>query len=327
MQRLGFWGVLCLCAATWGCGGPAAGPGGGGAPKKVTLPETPDGVVQEVMKAVVLDDKPQALWTAMPAKYQADVKGVISEFANKMDKELWDKSFSVLGKLVKVAKDKKAIILDLAKKEGKGAPVDMEEVAKNWDSVVSLLEAIINSEIKTIDGLKKVDPETFMGTTLATIVKHSKTFGKASEEATEALAKFQKAKVTLVKTEGDKATVKLETEGEEPKEMELVKVEGKWVPADVAKDWDKNIADLKADIGKMDFQGAGKGQFMAALGMVEPTLDQLIAAKDDKEFMAAIMNSPLGMFMGGGAAGPPGGFDAPKGGDLPKGFDIPKKDE
>jgi hypothetical protein len=312
---------LCAAAvgaAAAGCGGPAAGPG---APKKVTLPETPDGVVQAVMTAVVVDDKPQALWTAMPAKYQADIKGVIGEFANKMDKELWDKSFAVLGKLVKVAKDKKAIILTLAKEQGKAAPVDMEEVAKNWDSVVSLLEAIINSEIKTIDGLKKVDPETFMGTTLATIIKHGKTFGKASEDAMEALDKFKKAKVSLVKMEGDKATIKLETEGEEPKEMELTKVEGKWVPTDVAKDWDKNIAELKADIGKMDFQGDGKGQYLATLGMVEPTLDKLLAAKDDKEFMAAIMSSPLGMFLGAG--GPPGGFDAP-GGDLPKGVDIPK---
>ena len=62
------------------------------------MPDSPDGTVQTLYRSVG-EGKPQAVWSALPAKYQSDVKGVLSDFGGKMDKDVWDKAFVVLGKV------------------------------------------------------------------------------------------------------------------------------------------------------------------------------------------------------------------------------------
>jgi hypothetical protein len=47
-------------------------------------------------------------------------------------------------------------------------------------------------------------------------------------------------KVEVVKEEGDKATIKT-TVGKKTNTEEMVKVEGKWVPKEMADDWDKEM--------------------------------------------------------------------------------------
>ena len=74
------------------------------------MASTPDGTVERVTDDLAAD-KPQVVWYALPTKYQTDVKSVIVEFADKMDAELWNRTFAALGELVQVAKEKKEFVL------------------------------------------------------------------------------------------------------------------------------------------------------------------------------------------------------------------------
>jgi hypothetical protein len=307
------WALMACCLA--GCGG---APAGGGGAVKVELPATPDGSIQAVARSVG-EGKPQAIWSALPPKYQADVKGLITDFASKMDKEVWDKTFVVLGKITKLAKDKKEFILNhpglaegpLADKAKK------DEAIKEWDAVVQMFEILVKSDISTIDGLKKLDPEKFLGDTVAKFQAQAQRVAVLAEkkEEVDKIEALKQAKVTLVKTEGDKATLKMELPGEPAKEKEFTKVEGKWLPSEMVAEWDNSIKEAKKSISNIKFDDAGKGQFLGILGQVETVVDELLAAKTQGEFNASVdkVMGMVGMMFGGG---PPGG-----------GFDIPKKED
>jgi hypothetical protein len=93
-------------------------------------------------------------------------------------------------------------------------------------------------------------------------------------------ADFQKkmadVKVKVVKVEGDKAELEV-TMGGETKPAKMTKVEGRWIPSELADDWKKNMAEAKADIEKsMGEMAADKPKTMAQMNQV---LDALTKAE------------------------------------------------
>jgi hypothetical protein len=119
---------------------------------------------------------------------------------------------------------------------------------------------------------------------------------------------FNKAAATLVSTEGDSAVVKMtppegckNPEGTacETKDLKMVKVEGKWIPADMAANWAAGIADAKAKVAMMDPSqiAAQKPQIMAMMAMVDGALTQIANASTQEEFNAAI-GGIMGMVAG-----------------------------
>jgi hypothetical protein len=291
-----------------------------GCGRGTTIPSTPDGTVSKVAEEIA-NDKPQVVWHALPAKYQEDVNEVISDFADKMDPEIWDKTFTVLGKVTKIAEEKKEFILG-ALSENRPPQLDQEkldQLDEQWDQVVALFDDLVNSDIKTVSGLKKLDPEDFLATTGSKLSKNIKDLAAAvgDEETAAKIESLEEVKTTVVKSDADKATVKVEVKGESPTEVEMVKVEGKWLPADMVANWDTGIARMKQSISEMDFSGESKQQYLAMLGQVEEVLDAMLAAESQKEFTEAAKGI-MGMVPMMGGAGPPPGFAEP-----PPGFAEP----
>jgi hypothetical protein len=63
--------------------------------------------------------------------------------------------------------------------------------------------------------------------------------------------KMLSLKTTVVKQDGDTATVKMadkDDAGKEPKEQQYVRVEGRWIPKDMADGWKAEIAKAKKTI-------------------------------------------------------------------------------
>ncbi|HBL46335.1 MAG TPA: hypothetical protein DDZ90_23410 [Planctomycetaceae bacterium] len=98
--------------------------------------------------------------------------------------------------------------------------------------------------------------------------------------------KLKQTKVTVVKTEGDTATIKIEAPGEEPKEEEMVKVEGKWIPKNLANNWDTKMADVRKKLADLTPEQvtAQKEQTLAGIKQVNETLAKLENAKSEEEF-------------------------------------------
>ena len=124
-------------------------------------PRTPDSAIQVITQGLT-EGRPAVVWEAMPATYQTDVTGLAHAFATKMDAEIYDKAFGMLGKVTDVLKTKRDFFLNSAM--AKNAPIDNEKLTTNWNAVVDLFAAVTASELKTLENLKTIDIGKFLQT-------------------------------------------------------------------------------------------------------------------------------------------------------------------
>lgn len=246
---------------------------GSKAPEAAKTPEEAAKRVVDGLKA----NKPVAAWDAMPKQYQDDVKSVITEFANNMDAELYDKAMSVASKAAKLAKDKKDII-------SKMVPAPVLEQAGGYDQALGLLSDILDSDIKTISSLKGIDPRKFLegpgSKVMAAAVKQNKD--------------MDFSKFTVAKGEGE-GMVKIAG-----RDMKFIKVGDAWVPEEMSKDWGNMIKEAKAGMAGLKQVGAMKPKVMEALTAVDKALDEAAKAASPEDFQKAFMPvmGQLGPMMG-----------------------------
>lgn len=328
MGLRGFGWSLALVALFVGCN-KSEGPGTGD-PK--AMGDAADGAVKAMISKATAGDATVA-WTILPAKHQADVKAVVQEAAGKIDPEVWNKAFATVGKLNQLLKTKKDFFLGSSLTQGM-KPEEKEELARNWQKIVDIVDALANSDIKTHDGLKATDPGKFLETTGTKVLTGIVTFIDQSDPEKAADWKMMKgAKVSLIKQEGDTASVKIEAEGSAPKELPLKRIDGKWVPTELLDSWDGGLAGVKSSLAAGAMTPDQKAQALGGLAIADGVLDKLLAAKDQKEFDAefAPIVSMIPMMLpqlGGpppGAGGPVGlGGPTPTGpGTLPKPGSLP----
>jgi hypothetical protein len=275
MIALRWFSIAVLLALLAGCGSSAG------------IPSTPDGTVQKITSDLA-NDRPQIVFQALPASYQNDIREVIVAFANKLDADLYNRTFAVLGKISRVAKEKKEFILATIGE----APVpqlqgeNLENLEENWDHVIAIFETIVASEIKTVDGLRKLDPEKFLATTGSQLSKNIKDLATAvaDEETAEVFEKIGQTKVTVVKNEGETATLSIETPGQPAETIDMVRFEGRWLPSELVANWDTGIEQARQAIAQIDFSGPSREMYLGVLTQVEQTLDQLLAANSQAEF-------------------------------------------
>lgn len=279
--------ILALIAA--GCGGSAG------------VPDTPDGTVLAVAEEMA-NNNPGVLWDAMPSSYQDDVESVIHDAAAKMDAEVYDKGFVILEKLVEVLKDKRDFILSHPMVQSTLMAMSLtnqEELKQNWDEIVEFVAILAASEIRNLDSLQTIDVGAFLDGTGGKLMSQIEKISQISSDTEFAKTwdKFKNVEVDVKSTEGDKAVIEVKTEGEAPWTGTLVKVEGKWIPEDVARDWKKNMDELKAQVaGWSGMMGAEqKTMMMAQMAGIEAVLDQLAKAETQEEFNQAIAGLMGGM--------------------------------
>jgi hypothetical protein len=266
--------------------------------------QSPDAYVRALGAAADAGDY-QKLWNAFPQSYQKDVHDVIHSFAENMDAPLWNQISGVLKKAVKLLKDKREFILG----HPQVAP-QRAELAKSLPLVTDALDALINSELTDLEKLKTIDLPKFAAGNGKKIADKMKAASEAAEElqkfappvpggpdgnpfAELGKMKLADVKITLVKHEGDSAVLKFEPPGKpESKEVEFVRIDGKWLPKDMVDGWQAGIAKAKEWTStemKQQLEGvkANAGFFMAPINL---TLDQLLAAQTQEQFNQVITN-------------------------------------
>jgi hypothetical protein len=279
---------VCACLILTGCGGGASKPAA-----------TADAAVMQAVSSMQ-DNDPSAAWDMLPASYQEQANGLMHEFAGKIPADLYDSSANLLVKLEKVLSSKKDLIL--ANPQLKSVPVD---VSKNYDDAVAMLGILTSSDLMSAEKMKSADIGKMMSTTGAKLMK------KASEveiddsvktddmsDMLEMQAKLASVKAELVSEEGDTAVVKITAKDEDPEEIDFVRIEGKWIPKDLAEGWSEMITEAKAGIAEINITPEQAAQANMMIGMVNGLLDQIQAAKTQEELMQAV-GGAMGMMMGG----------------------------
>lgn len=266
--------------------------GCGSSTQQAGPPEGPAESMQYLMQGVA-DQKMEVVWEFLPASYQSDVNGLAHQFADKMDPEIYNEMFAIAQRVAKLLQDKKEYILKNKMLESpKTSP---EEVAKYYDPSVDILASLANSDLSTIEKLKTFDGGKFLSTSGSQIAKDFATISglmPQKEGDPGFTEKLKQAKVTLVSSEGDQATIKIEVPGEQTKEEVMVKVEDKWIPQTLAKNWKSKIESAQQSLDKLkpEDMAAQKAQAMAGFKQLNATLAQLENAKTEKEFNEQFTN-------------------------------------
>jgi hypothetical protein len=285
--------ALLCCIAALACTG-VSGTG------KAEIPDSPDGTVQ-VVASELANNRPQILWEALPVSYQQDISQLTHDLANKMDPELYAKLFAFAQKTSAVLLEKKEYILGSSMVSL--SPEDLEDLESGWDTSLVALDTLLHSEISNIETLKTIDFHNFLSTTGTALMDQAAAASKQDPDdpfENEFKAKINGLQVELIESGEDTATVKLTVPEEDPEELKLVKVENRWVPADLAETWDEEIAEAKQQIAELDQEEMDqvKMQAMLFLAMAESFVDQLAAIQSSEEFDQLAQNL-FGSFMGG----------------------------
>lgn len=260
-----------------------------------TTPVIADDAPDKAFSAMTVqlsEGKLESIWGMLPASYQTEIKGLISQFAGKMDAELWSQSFATAKKLTKVLKDKKEFIL--SNPQMAALPIDKDTLSKGWDPLVGILDSILDSGIADLSTLKSPDPEKFLKETGSKVMKAMTEIAPLVPGNTmkEDMEDMKSASAKLLSMEGDKATIEAKVGKKEPKKVEVVKVEGKWIPKDMADEFSKFISQAKQKIDeiKTDDILQKKPALLGGMKKVGESLDKLLAAKTASEFESEIGN-------------------------------------
>jgi hypothetical protein len=262
---------------------------------KPTIPDSPDGTVLAVAEALQ-NNHAEVLWTVLPESYKSDITEITTTFAGKMDPALYDRAFAIVIRAVEVLDDRKDIIL--ASETFKSTGADADEIRTALSNTQVFTETLKASEIATLEGLGSVDWEQFLATTGNAMLKHAAAIETEGEE--DLYSELASLKVETVTLTDDRATLRISSDNQEPEDVEMAKVEGKWVPAELADEWAKGMDEARQGLAEMtpETMAEQKTQIMMFFGMADALIEQIATLQTPEEFDAAI-GPMLAGFMGG----------------------------
>lgn len=259
------------------------------------VPDSPDGTVRAVAEGIAAGH-PEILWQALPQSYQQDLTELTRLVADTVDPQLWDAAFATGRRTAATMALKKDIIL--ASSTLQQAGTDLDDLSAGWDAAVAVLDAVCSSEISSIAGLKTVDWERYLATTGAAVVERART--ASGDDGTNPIDDLRRTRIEVVSVDGDRAVVRMTPPDREPEDQVLVRVEGRWVPAEMADGWDTRMAEARerlsniTDEERMEMSTQG----MMFLGMADGFLQQLEAVESPEQF-DQMLAALIGPFLGG----------------------------
>jgi hypothetical protein len=266
----------------------------------IDIPETPDGAVVAVLEALAAHH-PEAIWHALPPSYQKDITEVTHAYAARMDPKVWDSAFGLGRRATALLRDKKDIMLASASLEAAGER--RQQIEDGWDTSVSILDGFFSSDVSTLEKLKTIDWEQFLSTTVRDLMTSAAEISRANDADAyerEFTQRLRQTEVAMVSSDGDQATLRISKPSEEPEVVEMTRVEGRWVPSDMAAEWDQNITEAmqKLETATDEEIQQSSTQAMMIIGMIDGALTQLESVETPEEFDQTIQGI-LGPLFGG----------------------------
>lgn len=275
---------------------------GGNQPAAAT---SPDAAILQVRDNII-ENKPGAVFEMLPPSYQADINGVVADAAKRMDEDVWNQGVGILQQVANILESKRDLILST---QAMSSLPDPEDLKKNWNQGVSVLQAFVQSDFTNLKRLQQGEVGTLLSESGSKIMASVTDLMASSEQAADAEAELDKIRnmtATVVSQDGDTAVVKVDTEGEEPEELEMVRVEGRWIPKDMADGFKEGIAEMRENLAGLDFSSEEgqqqKTMILAQMGGIKSMLDQLENAKTKEELEGIFGGLMMGLMgaMGGG---------------------------
>jgi hypothetical protein len=152
-----------------------------------------------------------------------------------------------------------------------------------------------------LDAYRDLDVEAVLATTGSEVIGHLSGLtypGMADDAIAARLSDLERTEVELVSRNGGEAVVRVTVPGGEPADVAMTRVEGRWLPEDVAQRWPGAMARART---RLEVLGSGEGaqtemQIAIALGLAERIIDQLDRIETPDDVDALIANPLAGLF-------------------------------
>lgn len=255
--------------------------------------ETPSSTVATVTKSLANKD-PSVFWRGMPKSWRSEVQDLVRVAATKIDAQNYDLALGIAQKSIDVLREKRDFILSYPMvamfggmmMNGMKVKGGLKAAGAEWNKILAPFSVLVRSEISRHESFATLDVQKFLEGTGRDFMRAIAEISTMSEK--DPIAKLAVSEVEVVSQSGDNATVRLTIGDARGKSMNLTKVEDRWVPAKMARDWSDMIKSARKALDKLAVV-KNRDATRAKLRTVDAMLDQLLACETAEEFHG-IMN-------------------------------------
>jgi hypothetical protein len=250
--------------------------------------------------------RPRVIWDALPLGYQRDLHAVLHAYGAQTDPELWAASRQVLQKSILVMRTQQKFLLNypivraalaessagvnLRSATSPSAQTD-EQLLASWEATVGVLELLTASDLADLKKLCTLDVGHFLDQTGVEIMQQLASASRltADDSFNQGLSLASSMQVSQVSMVGSEAVVLLSS-GDQSEQNSMVLVEGKWIPAELARAWPGMMSTARAGLAVLADKSFAqrKPEWIHQLQATEKTLDDLLAAQTQAEFDALL---------------------------------------
>jgi hypothetical protein len=172
-----------------------------------------------------------------------------------------------------------------------------------------MIHAITSSELASVAGMINFNGQSFCDTTVSKFAEYTKALGDLAGESL-VLSDYTNAVVSIVASDELQATLLTSIPGQVPQEQVFTKIEGRWVPMEMANGWAAQMAEATASLEAISPESVAsqKPQMMGILTMIDGVLTQIAAAETQEQFdqsLQGAMMPLMGLMMMGQGLGAP----------------------
>ena len=249
---------------------------------------TPDAAVQTVLEGIERKEL-TALWNFLPASYQRDLQTLVRQTGERMDPEVWDRSMAVVRHAAQVMKSKEKWLQTPAANEPPVTGPAAQLGPVNYAQLAQLLELLADSELGRTETLKTLDLGAWTGKVGRPLLEQISVFARRmpADPLARTLTGLQDLKFRSRDVKDDSATVEILIPNEPAVEVSYVKVDGKWIPVDLANGWIEGLGQAQARLAVLlapDNLATVKPQLLTGLNVMDDWLKRLEEAPSKEAF-------------------------------------------
>lgn len=210
--------------------------------------------------------KLESLADFLPESYVQDLESLLQSAVKKTPDDVWQRLHAIVGKVAQLSEQRPDLFVG-------ESPANQQ----HWKGVLSILAddaAWDRTQVKDADLRKLLQTAS------------AKLRSARQPEASSNATLLSQTNVRLEKTQGDQATLTLQSPlDKEPRSVEFVLVDGKWIPKSLADAWPATIGKVLHGLNSVSDGTLAEisRRLGPALLQIEGTLDQMLKAEQPEE--------------------------------------------
>ncbi|VAW79346.1 hypothetical protein MNBD_GAMMA12-480 [hydrothermal vent metagenome] len=254
-------------------------------PKTPTIPDGPAASINAVFKGLA-DNRPDFVWIAMPKSYQNDVNQLVGKWASLTEEDIYNSYMSLVKRFSIAVKQKRGMILNTIMKMA--PPGKRKQLGPMVDAFITMLNEITNSQIMHHKKMVNANVGKFISLHGSTLMK---SFMKINTRAKTGIDRLTSTKIVQVSVTGDEAKLDIVKNGKPSGRPKVfVKIEGRWVPSDIQRHWNKQIARVNRRLDKAKASATSNND---KLRKTLPMLESFVKSFEDVKNEAQLASFPM----------------------------------